>query len=60
MSYIKKQHAKLSDLEKICENVNGIISNLSSDANRALDGKQLQEIHYSRLLELPLSPEIQV
>jgi hypothetical protein len=57
--YIQKRHAILKEFERICENVSSIISNLSNDAE-ALDGRQLEKVDYSRLLELSFSPDIQV
>jgi len=57
--YIQKRHVILKEFEKICKNISSIISNLSNDSE-ALDGRQLEKIDYSRLLELPFSPDIQV
>lgn len=57
--YIQKQVGRLKDLEKMCENINGIISNLSSNS-KALDGKQFKEINCSLISELPFLSVIQV
>ncbi|EZA54921.1 uncharacterized protein LOC105279589 isoform X2 [Ooceraea biroi] len=56
--YIQKRYAILKDFEKTCENISSIMSNLSSDAE-VLDGRQLEKVDCSRLLELPFPPEIQ-
>ncbi|CAL1674699.1 unnamed protein product [Lasius platythorax] len=56
--YIQKQNGILKNLERICENISGIITNLSSDA-KVLDGKQLEKINYSVISELPFPPDVQ-
>ncbi|XP_032686269.1 uncharacterized protein LOC116851192 [Odontomachus brunneus] len=56
--YIRKRVGNLKDLEKICENINGIISNLLNNS-KALDGKQLKEINCSVISELPFPPIVQ-
>lgn len=57
--YIRKHIGNLKNLEKVCENINDIISNLLNNS-KALDGKQLKEINCSVISELPFPPTIQV
>lgn len=57
--YLQKRVGILKDLEKICENINGIILNLLNNS-KTLDGKQLKEINCSLISELPFSPAVQV
>ncbi|XP_072751102.1 uncharacterized protein [Anoplolepis gracilipes] len=56
--YIQKQNAILKNLERICENISGIIVNLSSDA-KVLNGKQLEKINCSLISDLPFSHNIE-
>ncbi|EFN66496.1 hypothetical protein EAG_10990 [Camponotus floridanus] len=56
--YIQKQNTVLKNLEKICENISGIIMNLLGNA-KVLDGKQLEKINCSLISELPFPPDIQ-
>lgn len=57
--YIQEKNGVLKDLEKMCENISGIIMNLTSDA-KVLDGKQLEKINCSLISELPFPPDVQV
>lgn len=59
IAYIEKQDAVLQEFEKVCQNIYGMISNLSSDVE-VLDIRQLDNVDYSRLLELSFPPDIQV
>ncbi|XP_025157486.1 uncharacterized protein LOC105182540 isoform X2 [Harpegnathos saltator] len=56
--YIRKRVGILQDLEKVCENINGIISNLLNNA-KILNCKQLEKINCSMISELPLPPVVQ-
>ncbi|XP_071560572.1 uncharacterized protein [Temnothorax nylanderi] len=58
IQYIRKRNVLLKDLERVCENISGIISNLSNDA-KALDSMQLEKVDYSLISELPFPPEVQ-
>jgi len=59
IQYIRKQNMILKDLERMCENTSGIISNLLNDA-KVLDNKQLEKVNSSSISELPFSPDVQV
>jgi len=59
IQYIRKQNTILKDLERMCENTSGIISNLLNDA-KVLDSKQLEKVNCSSISELPFSPDVQV
>lgn len=59
IQYIRKQNAILKDLEKVCENTSGIISNLLNDT-KALDSKQMEKVNCSLISELPFSRDVQV
>ncbi|XP_071629792.1 uncharacterized protein [Temnothorax longispinosus] len=50
IQHIRKRNALLKDLERVCENISGIISNLLNDA-KALDSMQLEKVDYSLISE---------
>lgn len=59
VQYIRKRNAILKDLERVCENTNGIISNLLNNT-KALDSKQVEKVNCSLISELPFSSDVQV
>ncbi|XP_039305540.1 uncharacterized protein LOC105192958 [Solenopsis invicta] len=58
IQYIRKRNAILNNLERVCENTNGIISNVLNDA-KALDSKQLEKIDCSPISKLPFPRDVQ-
>ncbi|XP_012231473.2 uncharacterized protein [Linepithema humile] len=56
--YIEKRNVLLKNLEKACENVNDIISNLLSDI-KALNGKQLEGVNCSRISDMSFPPDVE-
>lgn len=59
VQYIQKRNAILKDLERVCENTSGIISNLLNDG-KMLDSEQLEKVDCSLISELPFPPDVQV
>ncbi|KAL0100813.1 hypothetical protein PUN28_019297 [Cardiocondyla obscurior] len=58
IQYIQKLNSELKDLEKVCENINNMISRLLNDT-KALDTKQLEKLNCSLLSELSCPPDIE-